>query len=125
MGTIIVIIFYAILFRETDLSSILEELALAIDRTTTYQRVNVVRSKVLDGARRALARASFKDEVPMYVAFAGEFGIDTGGPFREFCRLASEGLATSRIFWGPADYKNLQLSFDGSPAVYEAELPFY
>jgi hypothetical protein len=69
--------------------------------------------------------ASFKDEVPMYVAFAGEFGIDTGGPFREFCRLASEGLATSRIFWGPADYKNLQLSFDGSPAVYEAELPFY
>jgi hypothetical protein len=60
MGTIIVIIFYAILFRETDLSSILEELALAIDRTTTYQRVNVVRSKVLDGARRALARASFK-----------------------------------------------------------------
>ena len=50
-------------------------------------RVNVVRDNMLDGGR-----LSFKPTAPLNMISVGEGGQDTGGPSREFLRLAMLGL---------------------------------
>jgi hypothetical protein len=75
--------------------------------------VYVLRGQVLEGAFRAFKRSNFDPSAPLDVKFIGEMGIDCGGPFREFCRLATVEIAASSIFWGPEASKNLELDQNG------------
>ena len=71
---------------------------------------NINRRKVLEGACRAIQRASYKENARINVKFGDEIGvtegaIDAGGPTREFLRLAVYAVMHSSIFAGETTSK--------------------
>ena len=62
---------------------------------------------------RAFQRKSFDYGANLCVRFAGEDGIDDGGPSREFMRLALIGISSLPIFEGKGDQKMLALDYKG------------
>lgn len=67
--------------------------------------VNVDRNNILDGARRGFTRKKFRAECKLSIKFSGEYGIDEGGPSREFMRLALKAIHESPIFEGEENAK--------------------
>ena len=76
--------------------------------------VNVAREDVLDGGYRAFCRTSFNARRKLSVRFSGEDGVDSGGPTREFLRLAMYALKESSLFVGPAKAKTVSLDYKGT-----------
>ena len=76
------------------LSSILEPLRKDLDSEARTNCVNICRSNILNGALRAFTRNSFNPRAQMDVKFvtgnagAIEFGMDNGGPKREFFSIS-------------------------------------
>ncbi|KAL3853765.1 hypothetical protein ACJMK2_017279 [Sinanodonta woodiana] len=75
--------------------------------TSRKNIVNVHRENVLDGGFRAFGRKSFDSWCELHVRFSGEADIDTGGPQREFMRLALKAIKKLPIFGGPDNEKIL------------------
>lgn len=87
-------------FRSKSLETILKEFDQKVTASEGTNIVNVVRENVLDGAIRGFSRVSFNPWRPLSVKFAGEDGIDEGGPCREFMRLVVERVQAMPIFCG-------------------------
>lgn len=60
----------------------------------------VSRKAILQSTLRAIERKSFCFEMPVSVKFAGEDGVDAGGPKREFFRLLMQNIKGIGIFDG-------------------------
>ena len=73
--------------------------------------VNVCRDDVLDGGLRAFARKNFNPANKLSVRFAGEPGIDNGGPTRDFLRLAM--TAIEERYFTPDTPKHIKLKSTG------------
>ncbi|XP_069108918.1 G2/M phase-specific E3 ubiquitin-protein ligase-like [Argopecten irradians] len=95
----------------TTLTSVLSMLKTHIDSEGRKNIVNVDRGNILDGGCRAFQRTRFNHWAPLSVAFAGEQGIDNGGPTREFLQLTIVALRDSNIFEGPVSSKSLALDY--------------
>lgn len=67
--------------------------------------VNVDRNDILDGARRGFSRKKFRPVCKLHVKFSGEYGIDEGGPSREFMRLTLKAIRDSPILEGEENAK--------------------
>ena len=80
--------------------------------------MNVTRDDVLDGARRGFRQSRFNHKCALTVKFAGEAGIDDGGPTHEFMRLVLKALRDSTIFEGPENGKVLALNIAGKYLFY-------
>ena len=83
--------------------------------------INVTRHSVLDGALRGFNKKSFKLTSGLNVKFAGEYGIDAGGPSREFLTLLCRSIKDSIIFKGPPDSKFLRRDITGRFYGWEAQ----
>lgn len=92
------------------MTNILKRIGSSID-TTKKNIVNVDRDNVLDGGFRGFSRKSFDPLSPLDVKFSDEDGIDTGGPTREFLRLAMNSVKDLPIFAGPDNQKMLVLDY--------------
>ena len=73
---------------------------------------------MLDGAYRAFARRSFDVWASLDVKFAGEEGVDDGGPMREFLRLASIAVQNLKIFGGEETNRMLVLDYGCKSSQY-------
>ncbi|KAL3882056.1 hypothetical protein ACJMK2_028431 [Sinanodonta woodiana] len=93
--------------------SLVEILSKLESRVITSRKnvVNVHRDNVLDGGFRAFGRKSFDIWHELDVKFSGEDGIDSGGPQREFMRLALKAIKELPIFSGPDHAKMLVLDY--------------
>ena len=86
----------------------LQEVLSSVQSKVVEEKVNlfnVNRNKLLDGAIRALRRATFSEDGRISVKFADDLGqpegaIDAGGPTREFLRIAVDQVTNSSIFGG-------------------------
>lgn len=76
-----------------------------LDHNGCANLINVDRYDILDGARRGFMRKKFNNMCKLSVKFSGEFGIDDGGPSREFMRLALKAIRDSPIFEGNENTK--------------------
>ena len=81
-------------------------------------KVNVTRDNILDGGLRAFAQPLFNPCAQLSVVFVAEDSQDTGGPTREFLRLALVGIQNLRIFQGPSTRRMITLDYTGSIAQY-------
>ena len=77
-----------------------------VDTTKDTTQLNVIRGKVLGGARRAIKRQSFDPERLLSVKFmddgsSSEGAVDEGGPRREFFTLVLRELNGRNMFAGP------------------------
>ncbi|KAM3623428.1 uncharacterized protein V6R79_011030 [Siganus canaliculatus] len=91
--------------------NIVAELASKINNTS-YNRFNINRANIWDGALRGFKRSSFDPSHEILVKFTDDEGhtedaVDTGGPKREFLTLLMDCLRSRRIFDGPEDRKFL------------------
>lgn len=83
--------------------------------------INVRRGHVLDDGISKMSRSRFNPKLPLSVKFAHDGGIsegavDTGGPTREFFRLAiREMFQKSSIFGGAEGNKVLIHNIQGKP----------
>lgn len=93
------------LFFSGDPKDILSRLASQIDRNGCANLINVDRHNILDGARRGFNRKKFQNKCKLSVKFSGEYGIDDGGPSREFMRLTLKAIRDSPIFEGSDNAK--------------------
>ena len=89
---------------------------------STYTRrnyINVRRGHVLEDGINKINRATFQPDLPISVKFADDQGdsegaVDTGGPTREFFRLAVNKLFTKvSVFQGPDNNKVLVHNIQG------------
>lgn len=91
----------------------LKDIMTRIERMTIKRPkniINVMRQNVQEGALRAFGRNTFQPRRRPDVRFEEEYGIDTGGPTREFFRLLIRQIRDSLIFEGPEHCKSLTLS---------------
>ncbi|XP_073730949.1 uncharacterized protein [Misgurnus anguillicaudatus] len=84
----------------------------------TANRINVVRTDIVESAFRAFKRKQFNPKMRLDVVFVdtcglGEGAVDNGGPTREFLTLVLRDLLNSHFFVGPASVKNLGLDSIG------------
>jgi len=100
--------------RAKSFIDIITDLTKTLDTDALKNRVNVVRDNVLDGGLRAFGRLSFNPAAPLNVIFVSEEGQDTGGPSREFLRLAMSGVQDMHIFEGPATKRRINLDYTGA-----------
>jgi len=100
--------------REKSFVDILTNLTQLLDLSALKNRVNVVRDNVLDGGLRAFGRLSFNPATPLNVIFVGEKGQDTGGPSREFLRLAMSDVPAMHILEGPPTKRRINLDYTGT-----------
>ena len=100
-------------YEEMDLESILTILHSVCDTTGNKNLVSVSRQAVFEGAKMAFRRSSFNVMREVDVHFAGEYGIDKGGPTREFMRLLVAEISSLPIFIGPEDQKFLEYVWTG------------
>lgn len=73
--------------------------------------LNVWWEDVLQGATYTFKKESFDSRKQLDVHFEEEMGIDTGGPSREFFRLAASALQSSAVFAGEPGKKYLAKSY--------------
>ncbi|XP_051809340.1 uncharacterized protein LOC127535413 isoform X2 [Acanthochromis polyacanthus] len=97
---------------------IVSELASKINNTS-YNRFNINRANIWDGALRGFKRPSFDPSHEILVKCTDDEGhtedaVDTGGPKREFLTLLMDCLRSRRIFDDPEDRKFL--TFDCAAA---------
>ena len=102
-------------------ADIVSELSAKITKTS-YNKFNINRANVWDGALRGFKRASFDPSHEILVKFTddegrAEDGLDTGGPKREFLTLLMNCLRTRRIFDGPDDRKFLKFDSAGNDVI--------
>jgi hypothetical protein len=87
--------------------------------------VNVRRGHVLDDGVNKINRLSFQPNLPISVKFADDDGnsegaVDTGGPTREFFRLAvNKMFLKTSVFQGPDGNKVLVHNIQGEIALKE------
>ena len=72
-------------------------------KKVNYFKIN--RTRLLDGAIRALRRKNFYENGRISINFGDDIGqaesaIDAGGPTREFLRLAINQIVSSSVFAG-------------------------
>ena len=82
------------------------------NQTDSKNIINVTRDNVLDGAFRAVTRATFHPADKLSVRFAGEFGIDDGGLTRDFLTCAMAEIE-QKLFYGPETARYLKLNTAG------------
>lgn len=71
------------------------------NNTDNHCSIIVSRKAILQSTLRAIQRKTFSFCRPLVVTFAGEEGVDEGGPKREFLRLLMVALRQSSVFQGP------------------------
>ena len=101
----------------TSLYEILLGMSTCINVDEKKNIVNVTRHDILDGGYRAFLRKSFNPNHLLSVKFAGEQGMDTGGPTREFLSLAMKEIFNSGLFEGESNAKYLTLSATGNISI--------
>ena len=82
------------------------------NQTDSKNIINVTRDNVLDGAFRAVTRATFHPADKLSVRFAGEFGIDDGGLTRDFLTCAIAEIE-QKLFYGHETARYLKLNTTG------------
>ncbi|XP_049325030.1 G2/M phase-specific E3 ubiquitin-protein ligase-like [Astyanax mexicanus] len=92
-------------------SDVVSNLSLKID-PTSFNRFNINRANVWDGAIRGFKRSAYNPSYDMLVKFSDDVGqtedsIDTGGPKREFLTLLLDAIRTRRVFEGRSSAKYL------------------
>ena len=99
----------------------LSDAFLELEKLTKLKRgdrvniVNVTRDNVMDGGFRAFRRKHFDPNDRLHVKFAGEQGIDEGGPSREFLELMFVAIR-KRYFYG--EDQNMHLRLDATGGYY-------
>lgn len=90
---------------------ILKEFSEKNLKEDVYSMVNVRRSAIWEDSSRHMERKRFG--AILSVRFAGEEGIDAGGPCREYFRLVMKALSESPIFEGPQTSRVLLVNSAG------------
>ena len=86
-------------------------LSSVIDCTCPKNMANIWRENVLDGGIRCFNRNQFNPAALLDIHFVGELGYDSGGPMREFMRLAMKNLLFLPIFEGQETSRLLTLDY--------------
>lgn len=105
--------------REETLFETLTRLSSVIQVDGSRNIINVNRDEILDGGFRGFARKCFDFRRQLSVRFVDEDGIDTGGPTREFLRLAVNAISTLPIFSGTSNARFIELDQIGEAMLCE------
>ena len=100
------------------------------DYLTRKNLINVRRKYVFEDGLSKISKATFMDRRPLSVKFADDDGksesaVDSGGPTREFLRLAISGMYDSNIFSGSANSKVLVLNQEGNFGHHQGAVIIY
>ncbi|KAK5624023.1 hypothetical protein CRENBAI_019899 [Crenichthys baileyi] len=109
--------------KSVEFVSVQEILLELPNKISTKQqcKFNINCSAVWEGAVRGFRRLSFDTNSMISVKFSddvgkNEEGVDLGGPRREFSRVLMETIASSTMFEGAENSKNLALNSAGDAA---------
>ena len=92
-----------------DINEILDDLATQIDNSS-ISKLNISRTYLWEGTKRALSRKSFSPKNKVSVKFMDDIGnsegaVDLGGPMREFFTLVIQWIVDSPMFCGQENHK--------------------